>query len=61
MTKLDTIDDIKREMIRIYTLIERDRIDIATANKQTSILESLIKIIEISDLEKRIEALENQK
>ena len=58
--KLETIDDIKREMIRIYTLIDRDRIDINTANKQITILESIVKVIEVSELEKRIEALESK-
>jgi hypothetical protein len=59
--KLDTLADVKREMARIYREARTELIDTQTASKQVWILQSIGKVIEGSDLEKRIEQLEASK
>ena len=59
--KLDTLDDVKREMAKIYRESRSEVIDVATGSKLVFMLQSIGRVIEGSDLEKRIEALENKR
>ena len=59
--KLDTMQDVKREMAKVYRESRSEQIDPATATKLVWMLQAVGKVIEGSDLEKRIEALENKK
>ena len=59
--KLDTMQDVKREMAKVYRESRSELIDPAAATKLVWVLQAVGKIIEISDLEKRLEALENRK
>ncbi|MEQ1637818.1 MAG: hypothetical protein ABL903_14130 [Methylococcales bacterium] len=56
--KLDNLQDVKREMARVYRESRSDVLDVQIATKQVWILQALGKVIESSDIEKRIEALE---
>lgn len=57
-SKLDTIQDVKREMAKVYREARSETIDVHSATKLTWCLQAIAKVIEVSDLEKRIEALE---
>ncbi|MGZ8927327.1 MAG: hypothetical protein ACXW03_02600 [Methylobacter sp.] len=56
--KLDTLQDVRREMAKLYREARSEVIDPATASKLVWVLQAVGKVIEGSDLEKRIEALE---
>ncbi|KJV07547.1 hypothetical protein [Methylocucumis oryzae] len=56
--KLDTMQDVKREMAKVYREARSGTIDVQDATKLTWCLQAVGKVIEGSDLEKRIEALE---
>ena len=58
--KLDTMQDVKREMAKVYRESRSELIDPAAATKLVWMLQAVGKVIEGSDLEKRIEALENK-
>jgi proteasome assembly chaperone (PAC2) family protein len=55
------MQDVKREMAKVYRESRSELIDPAAATKLVWVLQAVGKIIEISDLEKRLEALENRK
>lgn len=57
--KLDTLQDVKREMAKVYRESRSEVVDVQVATKQIWMLQAIGKVIEGSDLEKRIEALEN--
>jgi hypothetical protein len=57
--KLDTLSDIKREMSKVYRECRTEIIDAQSASKLVWILQSLGKVIESSDIERRLEALED--
>jgi len=59
--KLDTMHDVKREMAKVYREARSGIVDIQDATKLTWCLQAVGKVIETSDLEKRIEALEAKK
>ncbi|MCK9622251.1 MAG: hypothetical protein M0R47_17145 [Methylobacter sp.] len=59
--KLDTMQDVKREMAKVYREARSGMVDVQDATKLTWMLQAVSKVIEGSDLEKRIEVLENQK
>lgn len=59
--KLDTIDDVRREMAKVYRESRSQVIDPVTGTKLVWMLQSVARVIEGSDLEKRIEALESGK
>lgn len=59
--QLDTMTDVKREMAKVYRECRSEIIDAQTGTKLTWMLQAVAKVIETNDLEKRIEALENQK
>jgi hypothetical protein len=56
--KLDTLQDVRREMAKVYREARSEMIDPATASKLVWCLQAVGKVIEGSDLEKRVEALE---
>jgi hypothetical protein len=56
--KLDTLQDVRREMAKVYREARSELIDPATASKLVWVLQAVGKVIEGSDLEKRVEALE---
>lgn len=58
--KLDTLQDVRREMAKIYRESRSELIDPAAATKMVWMLQAVGKIIEGSDLEKRIEKLEHK-
>lgn len=58
---LDTMQDVKREMAKVYREARSGVLEVTDASKLTYMLGTIGKIIEGSDLEKRIEALEEVK
>ena len=58
--KLDTMQDVKREMAKVYRESRSQQIDPAEATKLVWMLQAVAKVIEGSDFEKRIEALEQK-
>jgi len=59
--KLDTMQDVRREMAKVYREARSGVVDMQDATKLTWILQAVGKVIEGSDLEKRIEVLESQR
>ncbi|MGZ5054444.1 MAG: hypothetical protein ACXWAT_05805 [Methylobacter sp.] len=58
--KLDTLQDVKREMAKLYRESRSGVLDVQDATKMTWMLQAVGKVIEGSDLEKRIEVLEKR-
>jgi hypothetical protein len=58
--KLDTLADVKREMAKVYREARSEIIETQNASKLVFILQAVAKVIEGSDLEKRVEALEGK-
>lgn len=56
--KLVTIMDCKREMARVYRDSRQGKIDIQDGTRLVYMLSQIGKLIEVSELEKRIELLE---
>jgi hypothetical protein len=57
--RLDSLDRVRREMAKLYRAAAHDRArDIGDASKLAHILTMIARILEGSDLEKRIAALE---
>jgi len=52
--------DIKRLLLRVYRRYQSGAISEAQATKETSLLNSILKAIEVTDFEKRIDAVENR-
>lgn len=50
--------DIKRLLLRVYNRYQSGGITEAQASRETHILNSLLKAIEVTDLEERVEKLE---
>lgn len=59
--KLETVAHVRRELARIYREARREEIPLKAATSLAYLLEVLSRQIERSDLEKRIEALEEVK
>jgi hypothetical protein len=59
--KLDTLQDIRREMARVYREARSGLVDVQDATKLTWCLQAVGKVIEGGELEKRIETLEQRK
>lgn len=58
--KLDTLADVKKEMARVYRETRSDQLDPGTGSKLVFMLQSIGRVIEGSDLEQRVEALEEK-
>lgn len=56
--RLETIDDVRAELGRVYRAARAEQLDVAAASKLAHILQILVRVIEGSQLERRIEALE---
>ena len=57
--RLDSLDRVRREMAKIYRAAAHDRTrDVGDASKLAHILTMIARILEASDLEKRIATLE---
>uniref|UniRef100_UPI0040488557 hypothetical protein n=1 Tax=Algoriphagus sp. TaxID=1872435 RepID=UPI0040488557 len=52
--------DIKRLLLRVYRRYQSGAISEAQATKETSLLNSILKAIEVTEFEKRIDAVENK-
>lgn len=52
--------DIKRLLLRVYKRYQSGTISEAQATKETSLLNSILKVIAVTDFEKRIDAVENK-
>jgi hypothetical protein len=58
--ELSTVQDVRREMAKVYRECRSDILDAQTGTKLTWMLGELRKTIELSDFEQRIEQLEQQ-
>ena len=54
-----TAKDIKRLLLRVYSRYSSGAITEAQAHKETYLLNSVLKAIEITDLETRLQNIEN--
>ncbi|MDD2769135.1 MAG: hypothetical protein PHT19_10385 [Methylococcus sp.] len=57
---LDSLDDVRREMAKVYRETRSGLIDPGAGTKLCWMLERVGRVIEGSDLERRIEALEER-
>ncbi len=58
--KLTTVRGVRREMAAVYTDCRQGRMDAVIGSKLTYMLTSIAKVLETSDLEQRIAALEGK-
>ncbi len=56
--KLSTIDNVKREMARLYRTAKARQMDVGDASKLANMLALMGRLIEGADLERRIAAIE---
>lgn len=56
--RLDTVSDARREVAKLYRMAREGEIEISDASKLANILALLARMVEGSDLEARLEALE---
>jgi hypothetical protein len=59
--RLDSLDRVRRELVKIYRQGRNGDRDVGDASKLANILTMIARILEGSDLEKRITALEQQR
>lgn len=59
--QLDTLQDVRREMAKVYRESRSNVLDPVTGSKLVWMLQSVARVIEGSDLEKRLEILEAKK
>ena len=59
MTREIKAKDVKRLLLRVYRRYQSGAISEAQATKETSLLNSILKAIAVTDFEKRIDAVEN--
>jgi len=60
MTREIKANDIKRLLLRVYRRYQGGTISEGQATKETSLPNSILKAIEVTDFEKRIDAVENR-
>ena len=58
--QLDTVNDVRREMAKVYREARSGLVDVQDATKLTWCLQAVGKVITDSDLEARITALEKK-
>jgi hypothetical protein len=58
--KLDTVTDARKEMAKLYREARAGKIDVSEASKLAHILMLIGRMIEGSDFERRLEALETR-
>jgi hypothetical protein len=59
--RLDRISDCKRELARLYRSARREEISTQTATRLAYLLNMMAQMIETSELEKRVEAIEKSR
>ena len=60
MTREIKAKDVKRLLLRVYRRYQGGTISEAQATKETSLLNSILKAIEVTDFEKRIDKVETK-
>ena len=60
MTREIKAKDVKRLLLRVYRRYQGGIISEAQATKETSLLNSILKAIEVTDFEKRIDKVESK-
>jgi hypothetical protein len=60
MTREIKAKDVKRLLMRVYKRYQGGTISEAQATKETSLLNSILKAIEVTDFEKRIDKVETK-
>ena len=60
MTRDIKAKDVKRLLLRVYRRYQSGIISEAQATKETSLLNSILKAIEVTDFEKRIDKVETK-
>jgi len=55
---LESLTDVRREMARVYRHMRHGRIDTQDATRMTYVLTQIAKIIQTTELDARIEAVE---
>ena len=58
--KLSTVHDVQKELSKIYRLCRAKKLDVSEGSKLANILVMVARLMETSDLEARIAALEGQ-
>lgn len=58
--RLDSVWRVRRELARVYKAARRGELDTGDATRLTYCLVSLVKMIEVQDIEKRLRALEGE-
>ena len=58
---LATLEDVRRELARLYREARSDRVPVADASRLANILATLARIIEGGDLTRRVEELEDRR
>ena len=58
--RLKTLEDVRRYLANLINRTEAGKVEAGTAGKLGYLASILTRVIEGSDMEKRIEALENQ-
>lgn len=56
---LQSLEDVRREAARLYREARAGRIETADASRLSFMLQGIAKMVEMSTIERRIEALEN--
>ena len=56
---LQSLEDVRREAARVYREARSGRIETADASRLSFMLQGIAKMIEMAEIESRIEALEN--
>ena len=57
--RLTNLDDVTRELARVYRHARRDEIDSSKAYRLSTILGTMAKTMETSELEKRLDEIEH--
>ena len=58
--KLDSMQDVRREMAKVYRESRSGVVEVVDGTKLVWMLQAVGKVIETSDLEKRLEILESK-
>src|SRR3954462_15546799 len=58
--RLDTMARVRRELARVYREARAGRLDVADASKLANILQIMGRMIETTEVETRLDALERQ-
>ena len=58
--QLNSLEGVRREMARVYREAEAGKRDTADASKLTFMLGQIGKILELTEIERRVDALENR-